>query len=404
MDKNILVVGCGGIGCEVLKLLILKKIKKLTIIDMDIIEISNLNRQFFFKEKDIGFSKVDVSRCIYEKMVDNSEITALNCNIMTEKFDIDFFQQFDVVLNCLDNVKTRSYINLRCRISNVPLIDGGSAGFFGQSMIFFKNECYDCEPKIEQKIHPICTIKGIPTEFDHCVAYAKDVIFIKLQKYRNKFASKKQIINFFKKNKISSENMKYIRKIRKLFNKLKESNFPNFNKDNQVIVKFIYYISCLRANQFKINAISYFEAEKIIKNIIPSVCTTNAIIASLMVNSLNDLKRISLKKNFFLTKAKKLITSQEISQKNFNCDICNSNWFILNLIDSHLNIQYLLNQMGFEIANVIYKDMLIDTKSFKEPLLVEHNTVIIVNSNVEIFKFYIQTYREFFKIQEIENN
>lgn len=61
-DKNILVIGAGGIGCELLKNLIMSGIKKITIVDMDKIENSNLNRQFLFSKDSINQFKSDTAK------------------------------------------------------------------------------------------------------------------------------------------------------------------------------------------------------------------------------------------------------------------------------------------------------------------------------------------------------
>ena len=82
---------------------------------------------------------------------------------MNSKFDLFFFQSFDIVFNALDNVQARQYVNTMCVLANVPLIEGGSTGLLGQSypIIPHYTECYNCRPRggDEGEKYAICTIR-----------------------------------------------------------------------------------------------------------------------------------------------------------------------------------------------------------------------------------------------------
>jgi len=73
---RVLVVGAGGIGCEVLKNLVLTGFKYIEVIDLDTIDVSNLNRQFLFRPEHVGKSKVDISRI--EKTFVHPQIKSVN--------------------------------------------------------------------------------------------------------------------------------------------------------------------------------------------------------------------------------------------------------------------------------------------------------------------------------------
>ena len=108
LNSNILIIGAGGIGCELLKSLISSQFKNITIIDLDTIDISNLNRQFLFRRIHVGKSKSIIAKdavleFINEDERKNYKIIAYHDNIKNPKFNIEFFKQFNIVLNALDN-------------------------------------------------------------------------------------------------------------------------------------------------------------------------------------------------------------------------------------------------------------------------------------------------------------
>jgi len=125
-SEKILVVGCGGLGCEVLKLLSQDENATIHVIDNDTIDVTNLNRQFLFVREDVDQSK---SLTAAKKM---RQIIGIHDKIQSI-CSLEFYKRFDVVYNCLDNNETRSYVNQRCYLAGIEMIDGGSAGWLGQS-------------------------------------------------------------------------------------------------------------------------------------------------------------------------------------------------------------------------------------------------------------------------------
>nr|XP_019701324.1 SUMO-activating enzyme subunit 2 isoform X2 [Elaeis guineensis] len=179
---KVLMVGAGGIGCELLKTLALSGFQDIHIIDMDTIEVSNLNRQFLFRQSHVGQSKAKVARDAVLKFRPHISITPHHANVKDPEFNVDFFKDFNVVLNGLDNLDARRHVNRLCLAAGVPLVESGTTGFLGQVTVHVKGktECYECQPKPTPKTYPVCTITSTPSKFVHCIVWAKDLLFAKL--------------------------------------------------------------------------------------------------------------------------------------------------------------------------------------------------------------------------------
>ncbi|KAL0927893.1 hypothetical protein M5K25_002115 [Dendrobium thyrsiflorum] len=179
---KVLMVGAGGIGCELLKTLALSGFEDIHIIDMDTIEVSNLNRQFLFRQCHVGQSKAKVARDAVLKFKPHINITPYHANVKNPEFNIEFFKQFSMVLNGLDNLDARRHVNRLCLAAEVPLIESGTTGLLGQVTVHVKGktECYECQGKPTPKTYPVCTITNTPSKFVHCVVWAKDLLFAKL--------------------------------------------------------------------------------------------------------------------------------------------------------------------------------------------------------------------------------
>ncbi|CAO1380664.1 unnamed protein product [Diamesa serratosioi] len=174
-NSKILVVGAGGIGCEILKNLVMCGFKDIEIIDLDTIDVSNLNRQFLFHKEHVGKSKANVARETALSFNPDSNIKAYHDSITSTDYGVNFFQRFNVVLNALDNRAARNHVNRMCLTANIPLIESGTAGYNGQVELIKRGvtQCYECTPKSAQKSYPGCTIRNTPSEPIHCIVWAK---------------------------------------------------------------------------------------------------------------------------------------------------------------------------------------------------------------------------------------
>jgi ubiquitin-like 1-activating enzyme E1 B len=208
--SRVLVVGAGGIGCELLKNLVCcgfgsgwkpaqtttdpqqtqsqqntqlgDKNAEIVVVDLDTIDLSNLNRQFLFRKQHIKKPKAFVAKETASRFNPHVTIDAHHASIFDSQYDVDFFEGFDLVFNALDNLPARRHVNRMCLAANVPLIESGTTGFNGQVQAIQKGitECYDCNVKPVQKSFPICTIRSTPSQPIHCIVWAKSYLLPEL--------------------------------------------------------------------------------------------------------------------------------------------------------------------------------------------------------------------------------
>jgi ubiquitin-like 1-activating enzyme E1 B len=171
-------VGAGGIGCELLKNLVLTGFGDIHIVDLDTIDLSNLNRQFLFRHEHIKKSKALVAKEAAHAFNPNVKLEAYHANIKDSQFSTEWFGTFTLVFNALDNLEARRHVNRMCLAADVPLIESGTTGFNGQVQVIKKGvtACYDCTPKEAPKSYPVCTIRSTPSQPIHCIVWAKSYL------------------------------------------------------------------------------------------------------------------------------------------------------------------------------------------------------------------------------------
>ncbi|TCM61433.1 adenylyltransferase/sulfurtransferase [Acinetobacter calcoaceticus] len=141
---NVLIVGCGGIGCTSAELLARAGVGKITLIDADSIEISNLQRQIAFSHADIGFYKAEVLANRLRQI--NPHIHVESYNLKLDRSNAaELIKMQDLVLDGCDNFSTRYLVNLSCKQHQVALISASAIGFQGQLfMVEGDAPCYEC--------------------------------------------------------------------------------------------------------------------------------------------------------------------------------------------------------------------------------------------------------------------
>jgi len=261
---KILVVGAGGLGCELLKDLALSGFKNLEVIDMDRIEVSNLNRQFLFRLQDVGKPKAEVAAMRVMERVAGVNIVPHFCRI--EDKELDFYNDFSIIVLGLDSIEARSYINaVACgfleydsddnpREETVkPMVDGGTEGFKGHARVILpgRTPCFECTiwlfpPQVK---FPLCTLAETPRTAAHCIEYA----------------------HLIKWDEVHSG--------------------KTFDPDEPEHMHWVYSEAVRRAELFGIPGVTYSLTQGVVKNIIPAIASTNAIISAAC--ALETLKIVS---------------------------------------------------------------------------------------------------------------
>lgn len=177
------VVGAGAIGCELLKNFAMMGVGAengcLTVTDMDLIEKSNLNRQFLFRPSDVQRSKASTAARVIRGMNPSMKVIAHENRVgpETEKtYNDEFFEVLDGVANALDNVDARIYMDRRCVYYRKPLLESGTLGTKGNTQVVvpFLTESYSSSQDPPEKSIPICTLKNFPNAIEHTLQWARD--------------------------------------------------------------------------------------------------------------------------------------------------------------------------------------------------------------------------------------
>jgi molybdopterin/thiamine biosynthesis adenylyltransferase len=173
------IVGSGAIGCELLKNLAMIGVKNIHITDPDHIEVSNLSRQFLFRNDNVGSSKSVVASNRIKNYNKNINITSYQEKLSSEnqKFVDKLLPNIDIVFNALDNLNARLYVDQQVIKYTKPLFESGTLGTKGntQPIIPHITESYGASQDQQvEKNFAVCTIKHYPTLIQHTIHYALD--------------------------------------------------------------------------------------------------------------------------------------------------------------------------------------------------------------------------------------
>ncbi|ESO95834.1 hypothetical protein LOTGIDRAFT_116743 [Lottia gigantea] len=252
---HILIIGAGGLGCELLKDLVLLGIRNIDVIDMDTIDVSNLNRQFLFRPKDVGKTKAETAANFINQRIPGANVKAYFAKI--QDYDTDFYRKYHIIVCGLDSIVARRWINGMLvslvkyedgeldQSSLIPMVDGGTEGFKGNARVILPGltPCIDCTLDLypPQVNFPLCTIAHTPRLPEHCIEYIRILLWPKEEPFGEGVI---------------------------------------IDGDDPSHINWILKKSLERAKEYNISGITYRLTQGVVKRIIPAVASTNAVIAA----------------------------------------------------------------------------------------------------------------------------
>lgn len=144
MEAKVLIIGAGGLGSPVAIYLALAGVGTIGIVDFDVVDLSNLQRQLLHQTDDVGRPKVESAK---------ETIKAYNPNVtvitheepITSDNAFTLISPYDIVVNGADNFQARYLVNDACYLLKKPLVDGSILLFDGQATVFIPGKgCYRC--------------------------------------------------------------------------------------------------------------------------------------------------------------------------------------------------------------------------------------------------------------------
>ena len=164
LKGKVLLVGSGGLGCPAALYLAAAGVGEIGLVDADVVDKSNLQRQVLFSEADVGRPKVEAAKEKLEAM--NSGISVrTHFELLTSHNAMDLIADYDIIVNGCDNFPTRYLVNDAAVLAGKPVVDGSIFRFEGQSTVYLPGEgpCYRClypEPPPPGEV-PSCAEGGV---------------------------------------------------------------------------------------------------------------------------------------------------------------------------------------------------------------------------------------------------
>ncbi len=143
-ESKVVVAGAGGLGSSILIYLAVAGVGRIKIIDSDKVELSNLNRQVLYSDKDIGRNKVDSAKEKLEALNPDIKVDAIKDSITKDNV-LELVEDYPIV-DAMDNLPARFLLNRAALERNLPLFHGAVYGFEGRATTIIpgKTACLRC--------------------------------------------------------------------------------------------------------------------------------------------------------------------------------------------------------------------------------------------------------------------
>ncbi len=163
LSSRALIIGMGGLGSPIAMYLAAAGVGHLVIVDFDIVDLSNLQRQIIHTTHTIGQPKTDSAWTTLNAINPDIQIEAIN--EMLEGDDLlEQVKKADVVIDASDNFSTRFALNRMCRATATPLVSGAAIRMEGQVSLFSGqpgDPCYHCLYPEEGQVGDSCSENGV---------------------------------------------------------------------------------------------------------------------------------------------------------------------------------------------------------------------------------------------------
>ena len=165
LDSHALVIGAGGLGCPAAMFLATAGVGRITVVDDDIVELTNLQRQIAHSVSRIGLPKVQSIESTLAALNPEVAVHALRERVEGQRLRA-LVSQADVVLDCTDNFATRHAVNAACVAARRPLVSGAALRFDAQITVFDLRDqnspCYACLFPPESTVDDVrCATMGV---------------------------------------------------------------------------------------------------------------------------------------------------------------------------------------------------------------------------------------------------